>query len=443
MIKRAGSVLLILFLINLLNFLDRALPGALAEPIRHEFTLSDMALGWLSTVFTLMYAAVGLPLGYLADRWHRPRLIAAGVAIWSVFTLAGALARSYVVLFIARIGVGVGEASCSPAAQSLIGDLFPQRQRARAMAAFMVGLPLGIFFSYILGGQIGSRYGWRTTLVFAGIPGLVLAGLMALAREPARGALDAHLRSSSGRGQLWTLLGTPTLWWIIASGALHNFSMYAISAFLTPFLQRFHGLDLREANNVSSVALGAVGVIGMLGGGWASDRLGTGRADRRILLAAVAMLIGAPLAFLGLRVHPGAVWPAMSMIGAAMMLLYVYYASVYAAIQDVVEPGSRGLAVGLYFFAMYVLGASAGPVATGWLSDHFALQAMQEAGSAQMQEPFKAAGLHAAMFIIPIVSTVCALVLCVASRTVTADVLRLRSRANTIPSSLQAAPYRP
>jgi MFS family permease len=168
----------------------------------------------------------------------------------------------------------------------------------------------------------------------------------------------------------------------------------------------------------------------MLGGGWASDRLGAGRPDRRILLAAVAMLIGTPLAFLGLKVHAGEVLPAMSMIGAAMMLLYVYYATVYAAIQEVVEPGSRGLAVGLYFFAMYVLGASAGPVATGWLSDHFAHQAMQAAGSEQMQESFKAAGLHAAMFIIPLISTLCALVLYAASRTVTADVLRLRSRVN-------------
>lgn len=429
MIKRAGPVLLILFLINLLNFLDRQLPGALAEPIRHEFGLSDTALGLLSTVFTLMYAAVGLPLGYLADRWHRPRLIAAGVAIWSVFTLAGALARSYLVLFVARIGVGVGEASCSPAAQSLIGDLFPQRQRARAMAAFMAGLPLGIFLAYIIGGQIGSRYGWRATLIFAGIPGLLLGGLMLLAREPARGAADPHFTNGSGRGQLWTLLGTPTLWWIIASGALHNFSMYAISAFLTPFLQRFHGLGLREANNVAALALGAVGIIGMLGGGWASDRLGAGRADRRILLAAVSMLTGAPLAFLGLEVHAGGVLPSMLMIGTAMMLLYVYYATVYAAIQDVVEPGSRGLAVGLYFFAMYVLGASAGPVATGWLSDYFARQAMQAAGSAQMQESFKAAGLHTAMFIIPVISTVCALVLCAASRTVAADERRLRSRA--------------
>src|SRR4029077_7231283 len=233
----------------------------------------------------------------------------------------------------------------------------------------------------------------------------------------------------SERGQLGTLLRTPTLWWIVASGALHNFNMYAVSGFLTPLLQRFHGLGLKEANNVSAVALGALGVVGMLAGGWAADRLGAQRANGRMLLAAGAMVAGAPLMYLALKVPAGEVLPFMLLMGASLMLLYVYYAAVYAAIQDVVDPRSRGLAVALYFFAMYVLGASAGPVTTGWLSDHYAREAMLTAGSAEMRETFKAAGLHAAMFIVPLIAGACALVLYAASRTVGRDVQRLRSRS--------------
>ncbi len=297
------------------------------------------------------------------------------------------------------------------------------------MAVFMVGLPLGILLSYVIGGQIGSRYGWRAPLIVAGVPGLLMAGLMLFAQDPARGAADPHLVGGPQRGQLGTLLRTPTLWWIIASGALHNFNMYAVSAFLTPFLQRFHGLGLKEANNVSAFALGAVGIVGMLAGGWIADRLGTRRAEGRILLAAIAMVAGAPLMYLALEVPSGELLPFMGLMGASLMLLYVYYATVYAALQDIVDPRSRGLAVALYFFAMYVLGASAGPVTTGWLSDHFAREAMFRAGSLQMQESFKAAGLHAAMFIMPLIAGVCALVLYAGSRTVAGDVQRLRSRS--------------
>src|ERR1700681_1694906 len=142
----ASFALFILFAINLLNFFDRQLPGALAEPIRKEFHLSDTALGLLGTVVTLMYAAVGLPLGRLADKWYRTRLIAIGTALWSLLTAASGLAQNYAQLFASRLGVGLGEATCAPAGQSLIGDLYPPEQRARAMGAFIFGLPAGPSF---------------------------------------------------------------------------------------------------------------------------------------------------------------------------------------------------------------------------------------------------------------------------------------------------------
>ena len=139
--RGAGYALAVIFAINGLNFFDRQLFGALSESIRLEFALSDTRLGFLGTAFTLVYAAVGLPLGRLTDTWARNRLLALGTLTWSLLTAATGAAQTYTQIFAARLGVGVGEASCAPACQSLIGDLFPPQQRARAMGVFMLGLP--------------------------------------------------------------------------------------------------------------------------------------------------------------------------------------------------------------------------------------------------------------------------------------------------------------
>ena len=182
----AAYALFILFVINTLNFFDRQLPGALGEPIRKDFHLSDTGLGLLGTVFTLIYAAIGLPLGRLSDRWVRTRLVAIGTAFWSLLTAASGIAQNYSQLFISRLGVGVGEAACAPAGQSLIGDLFPPQQRARAMGVFMLGLPTGVFLAYSCAGAIGAAWGWRTAFLLACLPGLLFALLALRIREPLR-----------------------------------------------------------------------------------------------------------------------------------------------------------------------------------------------------------------------------------------------------------------
>src|ERR1700728_327816 len=195
--SRASFALFVLFAINLLNFFDRQLPGALAEPIRKEFHLSDTTLGLLATVATLMYALVGLPLGRLADKWYRTRLIASGTAVWSLLTATSGLAQNYLQLFVSRLGVGLGEASCAPAGQSLIGDLFPPHQRARAMGTFMLGLPAGLCLAYFSAGAIGAAFGWRAAFLFACFPGVLFAWLVLRIPEPVRGALDTARSAAS------------------------------------------------------------------------------------------------------------------------------------------------------------------------------------------------------------------------------------------------------
>jgi MFS family permease len=428
-VSGTSYALFILFVINLLNFFDRQILGSLGEPVRHEFHLSDTRLGLLGTVFILMYAVVGLPLGQLSDRWFRTRLIALGTAVWSVMTAASGLAQTFTQLFISRLGVGLGEATCAPASQSLIGDLFPPRRRGFAMGVFMLGLPGGIFLSYISAGAIGAVLGWRATFLLACVPGLVFAILALRIPEPVRGALDAVTPTAPATAGVQSpyvkVLKVPTMWWIILSGIFHNFNMYAINSFQTPFLQRFHEMSLREASNVAAISVGAVGAVGLLAGGWLADKWSARRKNGRLLLAACCMAVAAPAIFLALNQPKGATGSFMILMAIGTMTMYVYYATVYTAIQDVIAPELRGTAVAIYFCAMYVLGASLGPVGTGFLSDHFAHQAMVAAGAATMTEAFKAAGLHAAMYVVPLLAMVAALVLFAASRTVERDCQKL------------------
>ncbi|WP_217705119.1 spinster family MFS transporter [Peristeroidobacter soli] len=419
--RNARFALTVLFGINLMNFFDRQIAGALGEPIRIEFGLNDTQLGLVATVFTLVYAAVGVPLGRLTDNWLRTRLIAIGVTFWSVLTAASGLAWNYTSFLLTRIGVGIGEASCAPAGQSLIGDLYPPERRARAMAIFMLGLPFGLFAAYMLAGYIGEHWGWRTAFFVACLPGLILAGLALLIREPPRGAIEQRTSLALPGSPFRSVLRIKTMWWIVLSGLLFNFNSYAVNVFQTPFLQRFHELGLQDANTISAVSLGLTGAIGLLAGGWLGDRLRVTRSNGRTLVAAFALLLAAPCVFTALQQPKGGVIVFTILMGTSSALSFAYYSTVYSAIQDVVAPNLRGTAVSLYFFAMYVLGASFGSTIMGALSDHFAHQAMLTAGATEMEAQFRAAGLHSAMYVIPVLMLLCSGSLFGASRTIAAD----------------------
>jgi MFS family permease len=416
----ARYALAVLLGVNLMNFFDRQILGALAEPIRIEFALSDTALGILNTAFVLIYAVVGVPLGRLTDRWLRTRVIAIGVSVWSLFTAASGFAGSYLGFIVTRIGVGIGEASCAPAGQSLIADLYPAHRRARAMGIFMLGLPLGLFAAYLFSGAIGERWGWRVAFYVACVPGLVLAGLTLLIREPVRGAFDSVTQDRTQRAPFSALLRIHTLWWIALSGVLFHFNTYAVNAFQSAFLQRFHEISLSQANAISSVSLGLAGIIGLLGGGWLGDRWHARRRNGRLLLAGICLLLAAPCVFAALQQPKGNVAIFGLCMGLSSALTFAYYSTVYSAIQDVVPAQLRGTAVSLYFLAMYVLGGAFGTTAMGALSDYFAHQVMLEAGAAQMLPMFRAVGLHTAMYIMPALMILCSGTLFMAARSVPA-----------------------
>jgi sugar phosphate permease len=294
------------------------------------------------------------------------------------------------------------------------------------MGVFMLGLPAGIFLAYISAGAIATRFGWRAAFLFACVPGIILALLALRIPEPVRGALDAGrvvtTAKAGGKSAFAAVLSLPTMWWIIMSGIFHNFNMYAINSFNTPFLQRFHELSLLNASYVSSISVGAVGAIGLLVGGWLADKMSAKRRNGRLVLAASAMAIAAPCIFMAINQPKESITAYVIFMTMGTITMFVYYATVYTAIQDVIEPRLRGTAVAIYFCFMYILGASMGPVGTGFLSDHFARKAMTDAGAGTMTEAFKAIGLHNAMYIIPILALAAAAVLFAASRTMDKDV---------------------
>lgn len=419
---------LVLFLINVLNFYDRHVPGALVEPMRKEFHLNDTQIGLLGSAFIWLYAIVGVPLGLIADRWSRKNLLAWGVLAWTALTASAGLATTYAFLLFSRVGVGLGEAACAPTATSWLGDLFPPAQRSRVLALFMMGVPIGGGLGYLIGGPVAQAYGWRRAMVTAALPALLLLPALLFLKEPQRGASEPT-RNPLAQTSIWNVLRIPTLWWIILSGALLNFCAYAFATFLPAFLSRVHGLSVANSGR----ATGTLYLLGGVSGGILSGRLGDyiihRRQDGRMLCAAAMALVTVPLACIGILQPRGSLLLATIFLGLMYASLSSYYGFVYSAIQDIVAPNQRASTMAIYFMAMYLLGASFGPLFTGKLSDLLAHRAAAAAGSAALTEAFRAIGLQQAMLVIPLLSLVLAFVLYLGSRTIVADTERRQAIA--------------
>jgi MFS family permease len=431
---------LVLCGINLLNFYDRQAPGALVEPMRREFGLSDTQIGLLGSMFIWVYALAGVPLGRVADVWSRKKLLTIGVTVWSALTAASGLAASFSFLVFTRLGVGVGEAVCAPVGTSWIGDLFPAKRRARVLSLFMLGVPIGGALSFLLCGPIAQAWGWRTALVSAAAPAVILVPLLLLVREPARGASEETLGETPEetaasavelkgevQGSVFALLRIRTLWWIILSGALLNFNMYALATFLPAFMTRVHGYSVARAGVTCGIVYLIGGVCGGLMGGQMGDLVTSNARNARLWMAAIIALLGAPIMYYGVTRPEGFAAAALVAIGIGYGAFNTYYGPVYASIQDIVPPNQRGLTMSVYFMAMYLCGASFGPLLTGRLSDFMARRAMHAAGAVRL-EGFRAVGLQRAMVIMPILSVALAIVLYLGSRTMNQDVERRDAR---------------
>jgi predicted MFS family arabinose efflux permease len=405
--------LFILFAINALNFFDRNILSPLTQQIIAEYDLSDKAIGGLGTAFTLLYAAIGIPFGRWADYGRRTGILGIGVTIWSLLTMASGRAWNYWSLFAFRLGVGVGEASCAPAATSLIADLVPAKRRSVANAVFMLGLPVGMALSYSLGGMVGKAWGWRNALLMAGVPGLIVGVVAWFLPEPER-TTGLSKSEAAPAGNWLKLLGNPVMLLLIASGAIHNFNMYAISLFVSSYLQRFHHMDQAFAGNVSAMSFG-LGGVGILMGGWLCDRVAFARPAGRMEVSSLAIFLSAPCYFFAIQAPAGQYMVFALLLLVGYFLSCIYYPGVYATIQDVTPSRQRGTAMALYFCAMYFLGASLGPYVTGMLSDHFAFAAITPDQPPEIIFLASAIGLRKAFYLLPALALALGLVLLVAS----------------------------
>ncbi|MFJ9054734.1 spinster family MFS transporter [Streptomyces sp. NPDC102409] len=417
----AGYVLGLLFVGNLLNFYDRALPSVVLEPIKDEFALDDTQVGILSSAFVLVAALAGIPLGRLADRVPRPAVAGWGLFVWSAFTAAGGLLTSFWGFFASRVGVGIGESSYAPATGSLLSDLYPSERRSRAHSLFMLGFPIGTLLAFLTAGGLTVAFdSWRAPFLIASVPGIVVALLVLRIREPERGAADparvAGPAPREGRKEsLRALMKVRSMYGMLIAFAGYNFAAYAIGTFLTPVLQRSYGLSLVDAGVVGGVVVGVTGLVGLLAGGRVLDRAARRSPEARVRVAAVSLAGAAVFSFVGLAAGRGALWQLVVFLSLGYLLGIVYLAAAVPVVADVIRPERRSGALGLLFAVGYLLGGAGGPVFVGVLSDHLA------AGSASAVEA-SAHGLRAAMTItVPLAFAVAAVGMFLASRHVRAD----------------------
>jgi MFS family permease len=285
----------------------------------------------------------------------------------------------------------------------------------------MLGVPVGGALGYFFSGPLAEAYGWRAAMVFAAVPALLLVPALLTLQEPLRGASELHPAPLS-RASMWNVLRIPTLWWIIASGALLNFNAYAFATFLPAFLSRVHGLSLARSGVATGIVYLAGGVSGGTIAGYLGDSIVHRRKDGRLLYAAVLALLAIPFACAGILRPAGSLYLAMAFLALTYAALTTYYGLVYSAIQDLVAPNQRGSVMAIYFMAMYMCGASFGPLLTGKLSDVLAHRAAALAGSTAVTEAFRATGLQQAMLIIPVLCSALSFVLYMGSRTITRDI---------------------
>ncbi|MCP5433264.1 MAG: MFS transporter [Alphaproteobacteria bacterium] len=367
----------ILFVVYVFNFIDRQIFAILQESIKRDLGLSDTELGLLGGfTFALFYTTFGVPIARLADRSNRSLIIAVCLAVWSFMTILCGRAVNFWTLALARIGVGIGEAGCSPSAHSIISDYFPPKERAGALAIYSVGINVGVMFGFFAGGFIDQYFGWRHAFLAVGLPGLLFALVVKFfLKEPPRGLAEGRVDEIKASAPPKMVEAFKTLWkrrsfrHISVASGLHAFVAYG-NQFLPPFFQRVHGFETGELSLWLGLMSGIVGGLGVLAGGWLSDRYGA--KDRRWLtwIPAVAILAALPFAMAGLLVPSG--YMALALLTIPAFLNPIYTGPTWAMTQGLVGPRMRAVAVAVLFFILNMVGLGFGPVAVGMLSDAFA-----------------------------------------------------------------------
>jgi MFS family permease len=362
-------VLILLLFAYILNFIDRSILAIVQEPLKAEFALSDLQLGLLGgPAFAILYTAFGVPIARLAERKNRVRIVAIAAAVWSAMTALCGLATGYLGLFLARIGVSLGEAGCTPPAQSVIADYFPVNRRATALSIYALGVPLGSLTAYVLGGFLAERFGWRMTFLVLGLPGLLVALLLWLSvKEPPRTGLSAAPAPSDFLGAVGSLWRKPTFRHLLLGYTIANFVAYGVGQYVASFMVRAHGLNLVQAGQVTGLAFSLVGAISTVTAGTITDRL-SGRYPTIALWGpALGLFAAVPVFAAAYSQHSLTFAIPLFMIGS--FCHYLYLPPAYAVAQGLAGPRLRATAIALLLFLGNLIGYGMGPPAVGALSD--------------------------------------------------------------------------
>jgi MFS family permease len=398
----ANFGLAVLAFINLFSYLDRYVVSGVLESLKQSgLGLTDTNLGSLMSGFLIVYTLLAPVFGALGDRRSRPRLIALGVACWSVATALSGFAVNFLTLFMARAAVGVGEAAYVTIAPSLLSDYYPVRLRGRIMAIFFCAIPVGSALGYVVGGLVDKAYGWRAAFFVAGIPGILLAALCLLLRDPPRGAQDGDTQEkgeprstpagartpaaapSSPTGhapaaphlslsrETWAtygrLLRDAPYRWTVLGYAAYTFALGGLAYWMPAFLERVQGMPRSQA----TVSFGAIvvitGFVGTFIGGWLGDYFAKRARTAYLWLSAVATLIAAPFVWAALATSSHTVY--LVCMVTAQLCLFLSTGPINAAIVNLVSPKERATAIALSVFAIHFLGDALSPLLVGALSD--------------------------------------------------------------------------
>lgn len=394
-----GYALGTLLVVYIFNFIDRSILAILNDPIKASLNVEDWQMGMLGGLaFAILYSTLGIPIANVAERMSRKLIILCALCLWSIMTVLCGFATSFVMLFILRIGVGIGEAGCTPPAQSMIADYFKPASRATAVSIYALGVPLGAMLAGILGGPINdyvtganvhnflsgvgmggfsdaigmaSMEGWRIAFIAVGLPGLLVAAVLAFTlKEPPRGYTDPPGTQKAEvepfRNVLKVLISKPTFIHVVAGAAIASFAGYGIGHFVPSLFMRSFELTLTQAAVYYSLILGVCGAIGVFSSGFISDRVSKRYPKSLSWLPAIGMTAATPLYVFGFT-QTNLVW-AMPPLMFAAFLHYFYLGPMYAVLGGVVNSRMRATSVAVGLFFVNLIGLALGPTLAGALS---------------------------------------------------------------------------
>lgn len=369
-VKWAGGVLALLTALNFFNYIDRSVLFAVQPLVQAEFNCSGAALGLLTTAFFWCYMVAAPLTGPLADRINRRGIMVVGAALWSAFTLLTAVTHSFQGLLIRHTLVGIGEATFAAIAPAFLADMFPENKRGRVLSIFYLALPMGTAMGYLIGGALGTRYGWRAPFLVVAVPGLLLALALLWVPEPVRGSQD-HVRPSLERSTLAGLMGNKAFWSATLGMAMMVFTVGGFQVWMPTFLSKVRGVPLKDANIIFGVMTLAAGLGATLVGGWLGDRYLKKHRGAYYIVSGAGMALALPLILIAVFYNGWAMYPA---IFAGEFLLLLNTAPLNAAMINAVGANIRVTAIAVNLFIIHLLGDASSPTIMGWISDKTNLQ---------------------------------------------------------------------